>query len=1027
MPPNMKDGKPEPPLRRMPPKRVGSGGLEDIFKGISASGRNLLGIQSSHQKRRGVTRSKSSSGDTSHLLITPTGEKKKSAGAGLLNRNDIIQGLDELISPNSNRALRRSKSADDAGLLSESFSNDSAGSLKSSEKRGRRSDAAEKKKEKKDRTRSTSSKKKRTRSTSVKKKKNKRMGLSLSNLNNLEDYDTSVSTSKKSSDETRSLMTEMPSHKSSKPKSTKKVLDDDAFSPDNSNSSIKKKKKKKSSSKDADGYSDVEYDSDNNGDSRSVQTESPTTKKRSSSKSKKRSSSLSKRAARSAKGNALNLDQLLEKKKEKDAKADEDVDSSSKGSSRRTRRPPARTRSDDALVPDINEMKALNSVNSPVKTKDPLMDESTSSAGRPPQHKSPRQGQLRGIGETRGGTRSLRSSSMSRSRSSRGTPQRSRSSDSDIEMMALAASVHRGDGAASRLVRRTKSSESDIKNMAAAVKQSPTFEETKQRLLDDSQHEEWTTDLSGSSRHLNHDDVSVSSRRSHRSRSSSHSDSMRFEDAWNDDDDGPPSEDVGNILLAVLKSKLLDPRSKQDRIKEEIKKLRACLRKAIALLPSDDGIQPNNSILSKKLKEQAEIIQEYRIQIDSLESDLQNEKDVKAVLQSHVDSSKEHEEALKAEIHDFESLVEVLKADIEDLESQVVTGLDNGGGEGGSTSFKELREAKARITELEDELKEATTVTQMQITELDEERNMLEGKLKAERLDSTAKLASKDETIQQLRKRLETYEKHADDAQDLTAARQKLQEARDDAAAVRKSLDVINQEMDLIHKDQDKLVESNTALKEQNQRLEQINKELNQKTDSMNAKVLEWMDQAYAWKEKAEIAERKVAASQHGDVNSSEFRVDQVEAALEVQSQNPQGLFLQAVMEKSKAKEQQAAGNKWNTFFRKAIVGTATDGGDGVGGGGNGELLSAEEQRIKILEEQKSQLELAVAELRRENVMLKASQKGQIYEFQNKIEELNAEVQNKVQRRRSQASMDEEEMFLEIGDAVIVENEQAEA
>ena len=192
MPPNMKDGKPEPPLRRMPPKRVGSGGLEDIFKGISASGRNLLGIQSSHQKRRGVTRSKSSSGDTSHLLITPTGEKKKSAGAGLLNRNDIIQGLDELISPNSNRALRRSKSTDDAGLLSESVSNDSPGSMKSSEKRGRRSAAAEKKKEKKDRTRSTSSKKTRTRSTSVKKKKNKRIGYSLSNLNNLEDYDSSA-------------------------------------------------------------------------------------------------------------------------------------------------------------------------------------------------------------------------------------------------------------------------------------------------------------------------------------------------------------------------------------------------------------------------------------------------------------------------------------------------------------------------------------------------------------------------------------------------------------------------------------------------------------------------------------------------------------------------------------------------------------------------------------------------------------------------------------------------------------------
>ena len=836
-------------------------------------------------------------------------------------------------------------------------------------------------------------------------------------------------------------MTDMPSRKSSKPKSSKKILDDDAFSPDNSNSSIKKKKKKKSSSQDAEGSSDVEYDSDDNGDSRSVQTDSPTTKKRSSSKSKKRSTSLSKRAARSSRSTALNLDQLLEKKKEKDAKADEDVDSSSKGSSRRTRRAPPRTKSDDALVPEINEMNTLQSANLPVSTKDPLMDESTSSAGRPPQHKSPRQGQLRGIGETRGGTIALRSSSMSRSRSSRGVPQQSRSSTSDVEMMALAAvamgsSVHRGDGAASRSVRRTKSSESDLQSMAAAVNQSSTLEEAKRRLRDDGQQEEWFTELSGSSRHLHHDDVSVGSRRSHRSRSS-HSDSMRFEDAWNDDDDGPPSEDVGNILLAVLKSKLLDPRSKQDRIKEEIKKLRACLRKAIALLPSEDGTQPKNSILSKKLKEQAEIIQEYRIQIDSLESDLQNEKDVKTVLQSHVDSSKEHEEALKAEIHDFESLVEVLKADIEDLESQVVTGLDNGGGEGGSTSFKELREAKARITELEDELKEATTVTQMQITELDEERNMLEGKLKAERLDSTAKLASKDETIQQLRKRLETYEKHADDAQDLTAARQKLQEARDDAAAVRKSLDVINQEMDLIHKDQEKLVESNTALKEQNQRLEQMNKELNQKTDSMNGKVLEWMDQAYAWKEKAEIAERKVAASQHGDVNSSEFRVDQVEAALEVQSQNPQGLFLQAVMEKSKAKEQQAAGNKWNTFFRKAIVGTATDGGTGAdgGGGADGELLSAEEQRIKILEEQKSQLELAVAELRRENVMLKASQKGQIYEFQNKIEELNAEVQNKVQRRRSQASMDEEEMFLEIGDGdkndeegdvVVVEKEHAE-
>jgi len=463
--------------------------------------------------------------------------------------------------------------------------------------------------------------------------------------------------------------------------------------------------------------------------------------------------------------------------------------------------------------------------------------------------------------------------------------------------------------------------------------------------------------------------------------------SMEFSHIWNNDGAGSAPPDIQSILKAVLKSKILEPRSRQDRAKkEEIQKLRACLNEVMILAAAEESrctksLIDERDALSKTVKDQMKCIDDYKSEMAILEEELEAQKKLQANLQEQVQSSREHAEALKAEIND--------------LESQVLVNHNGNGeassGEGGGPSVKEFMEAKARVTELEEELRNATTVPQLQIEELDDANKVLEGKLKAERLETNSKLAAKDETIKQLRRQLESYETSMD-AKDLTDARQKLTEARENASAVRKDLEATKEKVEQLRKDRDALMETNKTLTERNAHLEQTSKEFDGKSESMNAKVMEWMDQAYDWKEKAEAAERKVAAL--NEVIASGGGKNNVVVEVE-EPHNAQGLFLQAAMEKKEAPR----ATKWNLFRR-------------IQDNEESKTMSADEQRLKILQEQKHELEVTVAELRRENAMLKASHKGEMYNIQHKLEQLTVENDQKVQRRRSESSQQDEAELL---------------
>jgi chromosome segregation ATPase len=366
--------------------------------------------------------------------------------------------------------------------------------------------------------------------------------------------------------------------------------------------------------------------------------------------------------------------------------------------------------------------------------------------------------------------------------------------------------------------------------------------------------------------------------------------------------------------------------------------------------------------LVEQLKERDQIIEDERDRIDKLEQAIERQLDTQDALEVKLEKAEDEIEKLLIEIHELE------------------TKLDNGETiEGGGASFVELHEARKKLDEreaevesqknqiekLEKELKDSLTVPQLQIEELDAEKTALQGRLKAERLDFTSKLAAKDEQIAKLQEEVGTYS-GSSDAQDLVSARQKLNEARTDANAVREELEASNQAIKELQGERDAVMSVNNSLKETVTILEKSVKELTEKTETLSAKVLEWTQKTYSWKSKAETAERKLEAysDEKSDFGGSDVSGDLVEEA-------PQGLFLQAAMEKNSKKNKQ----KWNIFRKDS---------DGLD-------LSADDIRIRTLEERNQTLEDTVAELRSEMVKLQTSHKEELYSVQKKIAQLQGE------------------------------------
>jgi chromosome segregation ATPase len=365
-----------------------------------------------------------------------------------------------------------------------------------------------------------------------------------------------------------------------------------------------------------------------------------------------------------------------------------------------------------------------------------------------------------------------------------------------------------------------------------------------------------------------------------------------------------------------------------------------------------------------KLQEQTEIIMEYRTQITYLEEECELRKKHHLDVQEQLEQSHEHAEALLAEVEELESHI---------ISSKEGKEGENGEGRDGG-SLKELMDLRVRVKELAEELHNAQTVPQLQINDLDTENKTLQARLKAEKLDASAKLAAKDETIEELRKKLQSSET-AGDVQDLNAARQKLQEARDDATAVRKSLETTNQTVEELRTELDRLLQKNVDIGESNQRLDKSNRAMTAKVEALNKDILEWMDKAYKWKDKADLAQRKV--EDLGGARDDTRSVSTVETYGSLLAN--QSMFLQAAMEKTSPKSRNST---WN-IFRKGSNAT--------------EFAEKEEEEsvngvvIRTLQEQKDQLEDTISLLQAENDQIEEEHKEELAKLKIQLAKLESE------------------------------------
>lgn len=355
------------------------------------------------------------------------------------------------------------------------------------------------------------------------------------------------------------------------------------------------------------------------------------------------------------------------------------------------------------------------------------------------------------------------------------------------------------------------------------------------------------------------------------------------------------------------------------------------------------------------LKERDQIIQDDNNRINNLEHAIDAQLGKEEELMKTVQHSEEEIGHLLEEIQNFEKK------------------LENGETGGGGVSFVELRNAKKAVVEREEQvaflksqieilkkdLKDSLTVPQLQIEELDQENKALQGRLKGERLEYTSKLSSKDDIISHLRSELTSYTS-SPDAQNIQSARQKLTEAREDATQVREDLAATRKYAEELQGEREDLVEKYNLLKDKSVFMEKTVKDLSEKSDNLAKKVLEWTEKTYDWKQRAESAEHKLRMQGDG-----KNKVEAVDA-------EPQGMNLQAIMDKGKPEKKAAS---WKIFIN----------------GPETQDLSSEEIQIRVLEERNLDFEAKIAQLNSDMVRMQTGHKNELYNTKKKIAQLTGE------------------------------------
>lgn len=360
-----------------------------------------------------------------------------------------------------------------------------------------------------------------------------------------------------------------------------------------------------------------------------------------------------------------------------------------------------------------------------------------------------------------------------------------------------------------------------------------------------------------------------------------------------------------------------------------------------------------------ELKDRDRTIEDDRNRIENLEEAIDKQLGKEEELIKNFQHSEEEIEKLLEEIQNFE------------------TKLENGETGSGGASFVELRNVKkalserdaecasqkSRIEQLEKELKDAMTVPQLQIEELDQENKALQGRLKGERLEYTSKLSARDDAISSMRAELDNYTA-SPDARDLQSALKKLNEAREDAKTVREDMAARNKMIGELQGEREDFMEEFNLLKDNNVFMEKTVKDLTEKSDGLAKKVLVWTEKTYDWKQRAEAAESKIKENN-----------DNKEAkGTEMGDADPQGMFLQSAMEKGKK----------STGGRTGFLGRFKNAPET-------QELSPEEIRVRVLEEQNHEYEAKIAQLSSDMVKMQTGHKDEVYTTKKKIAQLEGE------------------------------------
>lgn len=368
-------------------------------------------------------------------------------------------------------------------------------------------------------------------------------------------------------------------------------------------------------------------------------------------------------------------------------------------------------------------------------------------------------------------------------------------------------------------------------------------------------------------------------------------------------------------------------------------------------------------------------IEEKDSRIQKLEAAVERQLDLQDELEMKLERSEDEIEKLLHEVEELETGNGDVGAGSRALQAE----LDQ------ANAFlaekqKELQECIERIEYLEKEMEEGNNVNKLQVNEMEEMNTALQGKLRGERLDAAAKLSRKDEMIGKLQVEIDNY-KRTDDVKDLVSAKERIKATELELEETQAEKDEALEQLAKISGDKEDLVEKFNVLNKQAKIFQQENKELTVKAQESHIQVLQWTEKTYDWKSRAEEAEKNLK-----DLNEGESEA--ADAA-------PQGMFLQAVMDTQAKQARGSVGGlrRWNTLFKKS----ANDDDDASE---ENDDLTAEQMRIKNLEETNESLDATIVELRSELAKMESAQKDHLSSLEQQIEQLQHENESLKSKNR---------------------------